>query len=88
MAIGSEAEIGTSFKSCKDFTIEDWESWWKWMRENWGEQLQSGYAKLIHNKNNRFYTKVDDRDLEIKRLNVLVDELRAEIQRLNGLAKY
>lgn len=88
MAIGSGAEIGKEFKSCKDFTMEDWESWWKWMRENWGGQLQAGYATLIHNKNNRFYTKVDEKDIEIKRLNSLIDELRAEIQRLNGLVHY
>jgi len=55
MAIGSSPEVGASFKSCKDFTMEDWEAWWQWMRDNWGEQLQKGYATLVHDKNNRYY---------------------------------
>lgn len=55
MAIGSNPEVGTTFKSCKDFTMEDWENWWTYMRNNWGKYLQAGYATLVHNKNNRYY---------------------------------
>ena len=57
MAIGSEGEIGASFKLCRDYTLEDWEEWWAWMRNNWGSYLMNGYATLIHNKNNRYYRK-------------------------------
>lgn len=88
MAIGSTPEYGTKFKSCREFTMNDWEEWWKWMRENWGENLQAGYANYVHNKNNRFYVKKDSKDIEIDRLNAVIDELRAEIQLLNRIADY
>lgn len=55
MAIGSEPEVGTEFKTCRDYTIEDWEEWWTWMRTNWGDYLMTGYATLIHNKDNPYY---------------------------------
>lgn len=55
MAIGSTPEIGTTFKSCREYTMEDWERWWQWMRDNWGDYLQKGYATLVHNKNNPYY---------------------------------
>lgn len=58
MAIGSQPAIGENFKSCKDYTIEDWEKWWAWMRENWHPNLMAGYAVLVHNKtNNPYYEK-------------------------------
>lgn len=57
MAIGSNPEIGTEFKQCKDFTQEDWNRWFTYMRENWGEYLQAGWATLVHKKeNNPFYS--------------------------------
>lgn len=61
MAIGSAPEAGANFKSCKNFTIEDWEAWWKYMRDNWGGQLQSGYASLIHKKENNPYYDMEER---------------------------
>lgn len=90
MAIGSSPEIGTRFKSCRDYTASDWELWWEWMRENWSPYLQAGHSVLVHDKNNRFYKggKVN-RDyadelvpvetvLEIQQdRNVIYDELRA-----------
>lgn len=47
MAIGSEPEAGKSFGSCRDFTMEDWEEWWAWMRANWYPNLLAGYATLV-----------------------------------------
>lgn len=56
MAIGSGSEIGTNFKQVKDFTEEDWDNWFQYMRDNWGEYLQAGYAHLVHKKEgNPFY---------------------------------
>lgn len=55
MAIGSQPEVGTIFKSCRDYTMADWDAWWAWMRENWGEYLQAGYATLVHNMDNPYY---------------------------------
>lgn len=60
MAIGSTPEIGTRFKSCREYTAADWELWWRWMRENWSPYLQKGHAVLVHDKNNRFYRKGND----------------------------
>ena len=57
MAIGSSPEIGTRFKSCREYTMTDWELWWLWMRLNWSPYLQAGYSTLVHDKNNRFYRK-------------------------------
>ena len=57
MAIGSEGEIGTNFTVWKDMSEEDRKAWFKYMNDNWGEYLQAGYAKLIHNKDNRYYKK-------------------------------
>lgn len=50
MAIGSEGEVGKNFKSCRDYTMEDWEKWWQWMRENWHPNLMAGYASTILKK--------------------------------------
>lgn len=58
VAIGSTPEVGAEFKLCRDFTMADWENWWAYMRENWGEYLQTGYATLVHNKDNPFYRAV------------------------------
>lgn len=58
MAIGSNPEVGTSFKPCREFTMSDWESWWQYMRDHWGEYLQAGHSVLVHNKkNNPYYDK-------------------------------
>jgi hypothetical protein len=88
MAIGSGAEIGVEFRSAGKMSMQDWEQWWAYMRDNWGEYLMSGYATLVHNKNNPYYSKPDEKDLEINRLNRVIDELRAEISRLSGLVTY
>lgn len=61
MAIGSNPEIGASFKSCREYTSEDWEKWWAYMRANWGEYLQAGHSVLIHDKNNNPYYDEDAR---------------------------
>ena len=55
MTIGSTPEVGAEFKLCRDFTMADWETWWAYMRNNWGGYLQTGYATLVHNKDNRVY---------------------------------
>jgi hypothetical protein len=55
MAIGSNPEIGTTFKLAKDYTMEDWERWWAWMRANWHPNLMAGEATLIHNTDNPYY---------------------------------
>jgi hypothetical protein len=58
MAIGSEPEVGTSFKSCRHYTMDDWDAWWKYMRENWGDYLQAGHSVLVHHKkDNPYYDK-------------------------------
>jgi len=59
VAIGSNPEIGATFKTCRDYTIEDWEEWWTWMRTNWGNYLMDGYATLIHHKDNPYYKQGD-----------------------------
>jgi predicted GNAT superfamily acetyltransferase len=61
MAIGSGSEIGTSFKICKDYTKEDWEKWWQYMRDNWSEYLQAGYAVLVHKKEGNPFYDIDAR---------------------------
>lgn len=60
MAIGSEGEIGASFKSCREYTLDDWQKWWEWMRSNWGNHLMNGYSTLVHKKDNRYYRKEQD----------------------------
>ena len=57
MAIGSEGEIGATFTIWKDMTESDRQAWWQYMTDNWQPYLMNGYATLVHNKNNRFYTK-------------------------------
>lgn len=57
MAIGSAPEVGAGFRPCREFTTQDWENWWTYMRTNWGGYLQTGYATLIHNKDNPVYKK-------------------------------
>lgn len=88
MAIGSAPEVGTGFKSCKDFTIEDWENWWQWMRDNWSEYLHAGYATLVHDKNNPYYSRPNPLQEVVDSLARQNDELRAEIARLNQIAQY
>lgn len=56
MAIGSEGEIGAVFSVWKDMSESDRKAWWDYMRREWGEYLQAGYAKLVHKKEgNPFY---------------------------------
>jgi hypothetical protein len=54
MAIGSEPEVGTTFKLFKDKTQEERQAFWDFMKENWNP-LMKGYATLIHNKDNPYY---------------------------------
>lgn len=38
--------------------MADWEAWWQYMRDHWGEYLQTGHSVLVHNKkNNPYYDK-------------------------------
>ena len=55
MAIGSTPEIGSSFKSCREYTMQDWEKWWQYMRDNWHPWLHNGWATLVHNKKGNPY---------------------------------
>lgn len=56
MAIGSGGEAGTVFKSCKDYTLQDWAEWHQYMRDNWYPNLHAGWAKTVHKtKNNPYY---------------------------------
>ena len=61
MAIGSSPEIGTQFKPCRDYTMEDWEKWWAYMRSHWGEYLHAGHAVLVHKKEGNPYYDIDAR---------------------------
>lgn len=63
MAIGSNPEVGTSFKQVKDFTSEDWDRWFKYMRDNWSGYLQTGYAVLVHKKEGNPFYDIDARRL-------------------------
>ena len=57
MAIGSEGEIGATFKLFKDKTQQERQEFWDYMKENWGSYLMNGYATLVHNKNNKYYNQ-------------------------------
>jgi hypothetical protein len=57
MAIGSAPEIGTGFGLWGDMTPEQQQRWWEHMNTYWQPYLMNGYATLIHDKNNRYYTK-------------------------------
>ena len=60
MAIGSEPEVGINFAVWKDMSEKDREAWFAYMRENWGEYLQAGYATLVHDKrDNPYYGERD-----------------------------
>lgn len=58
MAIGSEGEIGATFKLFKDKTQEERQAFWDYMKENWNP-LMKGYATLVHNKDNPYYRGKD-----------------------------
>lgn len=60
MAIGSEPEVGVKFTVWKEMSETDREAWFAYMRENWGEYLQAGYAVLVHNKNNNPYYRGEE----------------------------
>lgn len=59
MAIGSEPAIGEYFKSCRDYTLADWEDWWSFMRTAWHPNLHKGWATLVHRKSNNPYYQED-----------------------------
>lgn len=62
MAIGSEPAIGEHFKSCYEYTTEDWENWWAYMRREWQPNLHKGWATLVHIKSNNPYYKENTND--------------------------
>lgn len=58
MAIGSAPEIGKSFTLWGEKTEAEKQAWWNYMRTEWQPYLMKGYATLVHNKNNRYYSSV------------------------------
>jgi hypothetical protein len=46
MAIGSDGEIGVSFSRWGDMDETSRKAWFKFMQEEWGEDLHGKYAKL------------------------------------------
>lgn len=56
MAIGSEPEIGKKFTLWGDKTPEEKQAWYDYVRTEWHPYLMRGYATLVHNKNNRYYS--------------------------------
>lgn len=66
MAIGSEPEIGSTFKLFKNKTQEERQAFWDYMKKEWHPYLMNGYAKLIHKKeNNPYYEERKAKDSEI-----------------------
>jgi hypothetical protein len=61
VAIGSNPEVGALFKPCKDFTMQDWEDWWEYMRNEWGSYLQTGHSTLVHHKKGNPYYDLEAR---------------------------
>lgn len=57
MAIGSHPEIGVNFGMLKDMTEDEIDAWWAYMEKYWGENLLAGYATLVHDTNNPYYSE-------------------------------
>lgn len=57
MAIGSDPEIGKVFTLWGEKSEQEQAEWYEYVRTNWHPYLMSGYATLVHNKNNPHYKK-------------------------------
>ena len=88
MAIGSAPEYGKNFGRWGDMDDASREAWFKYMRDNWGEYLHAGYATLVHDKHNPYYSRPNPLQEVVDSLARQNDELRAEIARLNQIAQY